>query len=301
LDEFSEILKFLENYEKNNINKTNEESFLIEKIPHTQYIKDLDDCTENQVPIQTNNDSNSGFDITRFEQQMRDELIKEYHQFSNYTKTYTSVTELMSCLKKVYFQRKKYEIDLQSEFKFSYLYLIKEIGKLVHKLVQRLYKFDEIEKTIISKKFNVKGRIDAIKGNTLYEIKTIDNEKFENKYELSHYQQGDIYAHILNNDYNYKIKDISIIYVGRNLKTIFPFNNLPLNNQIAESFLNKSLILTECLNKNIIPKDENKNDCMFCSYKKYCSENMIISRPANKNAVIETKDENIKSKSKFIL
>ncbi len=296
MDEFNEILIFLENLEKTKINDKNEESFLIEKIPHTQY-----EDTDHQFPIQINNDFSSGFDVSMFEQLMRDELIKEYYQSDKYVKTYISVTELISCLKKIYFQRKKYKIDLQSEFRFSYLFFMKKIGNLIHKLVQQLYKFDEVEKTVISKKFNVKGRIDAIKGNTLYEIKTIDNEKFENKYELFHYQQGLIYAHILNNDYNYKIKNISIVYIGRNLKTIFPFNNLPLNNQVAELFLNKSFIINECLNKDIIPKEENKNDCMFCSYKGYCKENIFISKSANKIATIEIKNENIKPKSKFVL
>jgi CRISPR/Cas system-associated exonuclease Cas4 (RecB family) len=206
------------------------------------------------------------------------------------------VSDLISCPKKVYFQCKKYTIDLQNTFKFSYLHLIKKVGNLVHKIVQELYKFDEIEKTIISKKYNVKGRIDAIKGNTLYELKTMDNEKFENKkdqngneipvsYEQNHYHQGLIYAYILNNDYNYKIRNISIVYFGRNLKTVFPFNNLPLNDSIAESFLNKSFIISDSLKKNILPREENTSDCTFCPYKKYCKENI----------------ENIKPKSKFIL
>ncbi len=106
MDEFNEILVFLENLEKTKINDKNEESFLIEKIPHTQY-----EDTDHQFPIQINNDFSSGFDVSMFEQLMRDELIKEYYQSDKYVKTYISVTELISCLKKIYFQRKKYKID----------------------------------------------------------------------------------------------------------------------------------------------------------------------------------------------
>ena len=298
MDEFNEILAFLENLEKNKIDDKNEESFLIEKIPHTQYTNNLDNYTEIQTPIQTNDDS--GFDVAKFEQVMRDALIKEHKRSSNYEKVYISVSDLISCPKKVYFQCKKYNIDLQSTYRFSYLHLIKKVGILVHKIVQELYKFDEIEKTIISKKYNVKGRVDAIKGNTLYELKTIDNDKFDNQYDQTHLNQGMIYSYILNNDYNYNIKNISIVYFGRNLKTVFPFNNLPVNNSIAESFLSKSPMIMNCLKNNTVPKEENKNDCMFCSYKGYCKENIITSRPANKSAVIE-KDEDIKPKSKFIL
>lgn len=297
MDEFSEILAFLENLEKNKTDNKNEESFLMEKIPHTQYINNLDN-TEKQIISQI---SDSGFDVAIFEQAMRDALIKEHKRSSNYEKIYISVSDLISCPKKVYFQCKKYNIDLQSTFRFSYLHLIKKVGNLVHKIVQELYKFDEIEKTVISKKYNVKGRVDAIKGNTLYEIKTIDNDKFDNQYDQTHLNQGTIYSYILNNDYHYNIKNISIVYFGRNLKTVFPFNNLPINNSIAESFLSKSPMIMDCLKNNVIPKEENKNDCMFCSYKGYCKEIPGISRPTNKSAVIETKDEDIKPKSKFIL
>jgi len=283
LDEFNEILAFLENLEKNKTENKIEESFLMEKIPHTQHIQELPH--ELQVQPSISNSEDSGFDINRLEQAMRNELIKEHNRSNNYEKTYISVSDLISCPKKVYFQCKKYNIDLQNTFKFSYLHLIKKVGNLVHKIVQELYKFDEIEKTVISKKYNVKGRVDAIKGNTLYELKTMDNEKFENKYELTHYHQGLIYSYILNNDYNYKIKNISIVYIGRNLKTVFPFNNLPLNDSIAESFLNKSFIISDSLKKNTLPREENTSDCTFCPYKKYCKENI----------------ENIKPKSKFIL
>lgn len=283
MDEFNEILAFLENLEKNKTENKIEESFLMEKIPHTQHIQELPH--ELQVQPSISNSEDSGFDINRLEQAMRNELIKEHNRSNNYEKTYISVSDLISCPKKVYFQCKKYNIDLQNTFKFSYLHLIKKVGNLVHKIVQELYKFDEIEKTVISKKYNVKGRVDAIKGNTLYELKTMDNEKFENKYELTHYHQGLIYSYILNNDYNYKIKNISIVYIGRNLKTVFPFNNLPLNDSIAESFLNKSFIISDSLKKNTLPREENTSDCTFCPYKKYCKENI----------------ENIKPKSKFIL
>ena len=284
MSEFTYILNFLEKEEKKI--KKSEGSIKPDKVrknPQQQFIVD-NKIIEKEI---IKNKKIQGFDIDQLQTLMRNELINGFNRSKKYRKKYISVTELLSCPKKVFYNRKNYSIDLNEEFRFANLYLIRNIGNAVHNSIQKIYKFDECEKTVISEKFNVKGRIDAILGKSIIELKTTDKEKHQDEYDRNHYYQGIIYAYILNNECGYEITNISIVYIFRDLKTIKVYN-LPTDNDLAKSFLDRSLVISNCLKNDIVPTitDIPESECTWCLYTKYCK----------KSEPLKTK-----SKSKFLL
>ena len=161
--------------------------------------KIIEECSEihSDVPLYKNKITSEGFDVFKFENLMRSKLIDGHIRAEIYERPYISVSELYSCIRRTYYNRMKYNVELNTQYKFSYLYLINNIGNNVHDLVQSLYDHTEIEKTIISEKYKVKGRVDGIRDNFLLEYKTIDKDKFKNKYQDVHYIQGIIYGVLL--------------------------------------------------------------------------------------------------------
>jgi len=215
--------------------------------------------------------STDGFDVEIFESLMRSKLVDDHKRLQSYERPYISVSELYSCLRKCYYTRKRYAIDVKEQFSFSYLYMIQKIGNVLHDLIQELYNFEEVEKSILSEKYKTKGRLDALKGRFLHEIKSIDSDKYQHKFIKEHFYQGNIYAHILNTEYNYKIDTITILYVLRNLKKIYPFD-IPYDAKLAVSFLENAPILLDALNRNKVPEPIgfSNEQCNYCLYKKYC-------------------------------
>lgn len=211
------------------------------------------------------------FDIAKFESMMRSKLIEEYKTRQSYERPYISVSELYVCIRQNYYVRKRYQIDIKGQFQFAYLYMIQKVGNVIHKIFQDLYNFTEIEKSVVSEKYKVKGRLDAIKGKTLYEIKSIDPAKFKGTYIKEHVFQGLIYAYILITEYEYDIENITIIYVLRNLKTVQAFD-IKIDMKLAESFLTRAPILLSALDQNVVPEPigANKDQCKWCPYKSYC-------------------------------
>jgi CRISPR/Cas system-associated exonuclease Cas4 (RecB family) len=216
--------------------------------------------------------SSKGFDVHKFEALMRSKLIDEHKRRQSYERPFISVTELISCSRKVYYDRMKYEIDLNKLYSFSYLYLINKIGTEIHNIIQDLSN-NESEKSIISEKFKVKGRIDDLRDNFLIEYKSIDIDKFKNTYLDIHYHQGVIYSYILNTEYNYKIDTITIVYIIRNLKRIIPFD-VPVNHELGLKFLKRARVIKTCLVDKVVPDPigADKEQCKWCLYKKYCKE-----------------------------
>lgn len=243
-------------------NLLNEEDFSDLLISNTGDKASITNSSEKSKP-------NNGFNIKSFESKMI-KILKEKEEASkNYERTYISITELTDCLRKCYFFRKK--IIVENKWFYPYLDIINENGNFIHSYIQKIYNFEESEKTIISKKYNVKGRVDGINEKALLEIKTIDPEEFKlNPLKKEFYAQAMIGAYILNTDYQYSLECINIICVNRNLKQIKSFV-FEINNNFAKYMLSRALILSNCLNKNIIPnKTEDIKKCEFCNYKKHC-------------------------------
>lgn len=283
-NEFTDILNFLEKEEKKI--KEHEDSnkpVKVRKNPQFNTIVNNKIIEKEIIKKSTT----QGFDIEQLQTLMRNELINSFNLSKKYTKKYISVTELLSCPRKIFYNRKNYSIDLQEEFKFANLYLIRNIGNAVHSSIQKIYKFDEVEKTVISEKFNVKGRIDAIIDKSIIELKTTDKDKYKDIYDKNHYYQGIIYSYLLGSEYGYEINNISIVYIFRDFKVI-KVHNLSPDPNLAKSFLDRSITVSNCLKNNVVPSITNipEEECQWCSYKKYCKE----SEPPK-----------TKSKSKFLL
>ncbi len=150
--------------------------------------------------------------------------------------------------------------------------IICDVGDVVHNYIQKLYPFDEVEKTIISKKYKIKGRIDAISKNVLYEIKTIDPKISNISYiRQKDFNQANIYAEILNDEFGYLIDTIVVIYVPRDFKNIIALDTVP-DKYAAQKILKKSFDIYQSINKNEIPtyNEIYKNDCKFCEFEEYC-------------------------------
>jgi hypothetical protein len=183
--------------------------------------------------------------------------------------------------------------------------LIQRVGDAVHETVQDLYDFVEKEKSIVSEKYKVKGRADGIKDNFLYELKTLDTEKFNNTYRENDYHQGNIYASVLNTEYDYKIDTIVVVYFLRNLKKVIPFD-IPVNNSIAEIFLKRGVLLRDAINKRTVidPIGATPDSCSFCLFKKFCAKDGFneLKPPFMKNEEKhEQKEESPKKKAVFLL
>ena len=283
---YKKLLSFLEDQESRNIQVSDKNPSIINKaikkkkssINVEEFIEDSTLYSYIPPSEKHNLFSSKGFDVKKFESIMRSKLIDGYKRGQNYKKPYVSVSELYSCLRKSFYTRSKYPIDLSQEFNFSYLHLINKIGNVVHDVIQDLYNFKELEKTIISEIYKVKGRLDAVDEKFLYEIKTIDKDKFQNKYIEAHFLQANIYAYMLNNEYDgYNINEVVLIYVLRNLKRIIPFD-LMIDNKLAESHLKRAPILLSSVEQKIAPDPigATKEQCQYCSYKKYCNDDHCI-------------------------
>lgn len=215
-----------------------------------------------------------GFNVTKFESLMRSKLIDNHKRMQSYERPYISVTELIGCLRQSFYSRMKYQVDLKRQFKFSYLYLIQKIGDEIHNLILSLYDFSEVEKPVVSEKYKVKGRVDGIRGRYIHELKSFEDEKFENKFIYDHYLQALIYAYILNTEYDgYEIDTVTLVYIMRNLKRIVPFD-IPLDNKLAKSLLERSPLLLSSIKAKTPPDPygAKQEHCQWCLYKKYCEK-----------------------------
>lgn len=232
-----------------------------------------------------------GFDVKKFENLMKTKLIDEHKRLQSYERPYISVSEITSCLRKAYYYRKKYSIDLRKNYNFPYLYLINKVGKAVHDAIQELYDFSEVEKTVLSENYNVKGRVDAIRENYLYEFKTTDPGKIRNL--TANYNQGLIYSYILNNEYNYEINTITLVYIERNLRNIIVYDYL-VDNEKAEELLNNALKLKKAIQNSKVPEPilSDSEQCTFCAYKNYCKKDKSeLIKPFEQEEQEETKIE----------
>jgi len=254
-------------------------------------VQDLQDNIHSDVPFKKK--TSKGFDIQKFEFLLRSKLIDEYKKLQSYDRPYISVGELCSCSRKSYYERKKYEVDINEMFRFSYLALLQEVGTFVHKFIQSVYAFTENEKTVISEKYKVKGRLDSIQDSFLIEFKTVDSSDFKNTYSIRDYHQSLIYVYILNTEYGYKIDCITIVYVLRNFKKIVPFD-LDINEELAKSLLSRAPILVNAIEKGevIDPVGAVIEDCNFCLFRKFCEKDKsVVKKPYEASVIIKEKVE----------
>lgn len=254
------------------------------------------------IPGKSHMASSKGFDVSDFETMMRAKLIDSHKKMQSYERPYISVTELCGCLRQAFYSRSKYPIDLKQLFNFSYLYLIQAVGNTIHEIILNLYNFSETEKTVVSEKYKVKGRIDGLRKRFLHEIKSIDEGKFKGNYLQEHYNQAVCYAHILNTEYDgYDIDTVVLIYIIRNCKRIYPFD-IPVKIETAEYLLQKAPIILSSLRSKIAPDplDATMEQCRYCLYRKYCEQDACSKaiQPFAKTQKSEKKKKPIPQKKK---
>jgi CRISPR/Cas system-associated exonuclease Cas4 (RecB family) len=297
-NEYKKLLDYLEsqNKEKSPIKEVVEKK--VEKVEVSETKKFLEESKIHSfIPGETFKKlpESKGFSVTKFESMMRSKLIEEHKKSQSYERPYISVSELTTCLRQCYYYRMRYPVNLNDLFNFVYLFLIQKVGVKIHSIIQENYGFAEVEKPVVSEKYKVKGRVDGIQDSFLFEIKTIDSDKIANTYLKEHYLQGLIYASILNNEYNYEIETITIVYVKRDLKNIIPFD-LPVDNKMAESLLSRAPILKFALESHQVPDPfgATKNICKYCIFRDQCRQDkptQILQPFAKKK---EEKSENQK-------
>jgi len=309
-NDYEQLLRYLESQNFKNVSSSSPKKKTVEqkKVEASSTTKkiieeaSIDDFKE--LPT-TNPEFSKGFSISQFESMMRSKLIEEYKTKQTYERPYISCSELYNCMRQNYYVRKRYQTDIKKQFTFSYLYLIQKVGNYIHDLIQDLYNFEESEKTVVSEKYKVKGRIDGIKGNNLYEIKTVEAGKVKN-YIPEHYYQCLVYAFILNTEYEYKIDNITIIYVFRDLKKIRVYD-LGVDLLLAKKFLERAPILLNHIDSNIVPDPigANEEQCKYCPYIQYCEKDSFkkVAPPYSKKDKVEidNKEEKLKKKEAAFL
>jgi len=291
-NEYDQLLNYLEEHlseERGSKEKVNEKSkeplvhnFKIEEDQNKKEKKKveeetkrlIEECKDLYKDQLVQKSGSDGFDITRYEKFLRARLIEDYKKSQSYERPYIGVLEVVAnCIRKVYYERSKYQVDIKKLFTFPYLYLIQKVGDVVHECISDIYDFSEVNKTIVSEMYKVKGKIDALKESNVYEMKTVDYDKFTGYYVDEHYYQGNVYAYILNNEYNYNIKNVTLIYQFRDkLKSKpVPFD-LPVNNELAKNLLSRAPILLDGLSKRQPPDviGSTIEQCTYCLFKQHC-------------------------------
>jgi len=277
-NEYKELLSYLESQKPNSNTVIDISKNLKKKEKVVEIKQEKNSIPEEFFDIHADinnyrNNSSVGFNVNLFESLMRARLIDDHKRIQSYERPYISVTELCSCIRESYYKRLKYPVDIKKQYQFSYLYMMQKVGNEIHNIIQDIYNFSEIEKTVVSEIYKVKGRVDAIKDKFLYEIKSVDDNRFKNNYDKEHYFQAIIYVYILNNEYNYNIENVTIIYVFRNLRKVVAFD-IKFNSELAKSFLERSTLLQNSIRTKEVPEPIGftTKQCKYCLYKKFCDK-----------------------------
>jgi len=294
-NEYAKLVEYLETHQQQE--RVVEE--IQQKVTTKNTKKLLEECSAKihaDIPLTKSTFNSEGFDVHKFESLMRSKLIDDHKRGQTYERPFISVTELTSCLRKSYYSRMKYQIDISKQYQFSYLYLINHVGNTVHEIVQNLYDHTEVEKTIVSDKYKIKGRVDGIRDKFLLEYKTIDRNKFKNAYIADHFVQGNIYAFILNSEYNYKIHTVTVVYFTRDLKGVYPFD-IPVAPKEAQKYIKRAPILLSSIERKSVPEPlgATTEQCKWCPYKSYCEKDTTeLLQPFEEK-------KKVKKKSVFLL
>lgn len=278
MDEYSKLLQYLEDHSVGAGSKKWEsieqpQQEIKKEEVKEEYQEKILDIPQQQIVEQVY--SSKAFNTEKYNTLMRSKLIDDYKTMQSYERPYVAVSELYSCLRKSYYYRLKYPVDPKKLFKYSKIYLMQKVGESIHEALQEVYDFTEVNKSVVSEKYKVKGKIDAFKDGFVYEIKTLDEDKFLGTYSIEHYYQGLLYAYILNTEYNYSINAVVLIYVFRdNLKRDPVAFDLELDNDLAKSLLERSPLLLNSIQKKevIDPIGSTKEQCHYCEFKTFCEK-----------------------------
>jgi len=219
---------------------------------------------------------------TKITKELLDEYLRDYYmehvkQRNSYQKENLSVTDLVNCIRMVYFD------FVNTERKRNYIYpyeeIVTEVGNTIHSIIQkRIPCIDKEEKIKITDvfAFPISFRMDIhLNDKTLIEIKTID--ALPDKPKPEHMKQAIMYAYFLNRFKNYNIDLVQLLYVSRGKIDIKVFD-IPITTQLLDKvdisikeYIND---LKRHIDMNVPPPLTNKyidkNKCFFCDYSYIC-------------------------------
>jgi len=245
-------------------------------------IKNLD-VINNSLATKIKIPSQPGFDIEALKKMLQQELVFEYKKYQSFSHPNITFGECISCIRQQYYKRKKYPINLNRLFSFSYLFFIKEVNEFLLELVQSVYDFEEVNKIIESKKYHVKGNVHAIDKKTgfLYYFTVIEPNSLNDNKKRTHFNVANIQAYILNNEYEYDIENIVLIYLTRDLKNIEKYT-VKVNNS-SQKFLENALTLKNSLDRNVVPDKigASEKECNFCMFKTFCKKDDVNNQTDN--------------------
>ena len=75
-----------------------------------------------------------GFNVERFEILLKTKIKEQQKKSLSYNSKYLSVTSIIGCLRRYYYQKKKYEIEWEKQFTYAYIDLIVYYKGLMNEL-----------------------------------------------------------------------------------------------------------------------------------------------------------------------
>lgn len=212
------------------------------------------------------------------EEYLREYYFEEREKRDSYQKQNLSVTDLVSCVRKVYFEFKN------TERRPTYIYPFGEIvtsyGDITHAILQKRIPSMHVEEKIkINDKFDfpISFRMDIhLNDKVLVEIKNV--ESLPEKPKKEHAKQAILYAYFLNTYLGYDFDLVQLVYVARGKIKVKIFD-IQINDSILKKVDNmvKSYIetLKYHMNMDVPPpltdKYVDKSQCIFCDYNYICN------------------------------
>lgn len=218
----------------------------------------------------------------RITQENLEEFLKKYYEekqkeLDSYQKENVSITDLISCIRKVYFDFKNTE--RRPTYIYPYGEIVTEIGNVTHQILQkRIPCTDKEEKIKLTEEFAfpISFRMDIhLNENTLIEIKSI--ESLPDKPKKEHAKQAILYAYFLNKYRGYNFNLVQLLYISRG-KVKAKIFDIEINESIlmkVENMVNGYIdTLKEHIDMNVPPpltnKYVDKSQCFFCDYNYIC-------------------------------
>lgn len=211
------------------------------------------------------------------EEFLRKHYEEKQKELDSYQKQNVSITDLVGCIRKTYFDFKNAE--RRPSYIYPYGEIVTEIGNIIHEILQkRIPCVDKEEKIKLMDDFAfpISFRMDIhLNSNTLIEIKSI--ESIPEKPKKEHAKQAILYAYFLNKYRGYNFNLVQLIYISRG-KVKSKIFDIEINESIlmkVENMVEGYLeTLKEQLDMNVPPPLTNKyvekSQCFFCDYNYIC-------------------------------
>ena len=216
-----------------------------------------------------------GFDSKRFNTLLKSKILEDSLGTSDYQKPYFSVDEICSCIRKTFYERLQFPPDMSKTFLQPFKFVSKIAAVKVEEIVKKVYDFDEVNKVVVSEKFRIKDRVDAINKDCL--VKLFLEAERQTEYKVDDYYKSVILAYILNTEHDYNIKHVTLVYFYNNFSESSSFD-IVVKQKIAESYLTRPTALVSWIQKKVTPDPYGSdiNQCNDCPYISFCEKDDTV-------------------------